>query len=181
MPEVPHSKATLYWLVFKMLQNRVSFISLILCLINVPSKPGCSHFGHLPTITHSYLYLQVSPHAQCITKEAYTFLLHVGRSFSKGQLVQIWADPSLLPLPRWGWRWGAVHLHTDLWNSGVLGLGTRRTICTEHLNSLVEKALEQIWAERPLGQQRVTLPNKAEFLRAAQVREKIPAPLGQRT
>lgn len=101
-------------------------------------------------------------------------------SFSKG-----WSGP--IPL--------FSHLTSHSWGEGGGGeppacmlifgiLGYRRTICTEHLNSLVEKALKQICAERPLGEQRVTPThpqNKGEFLRAVQVRETVPAPSGQRT
>ena len=68
-----------------------------------------------------------------------------------------------------------THLHTDICNSEVRGLGTRRTICREPLNSLAEKALKLTWAGSPLGEQRMTLPDKGEFLRAVQAREKIPA------
>lgn len=97
------------------------------------------------------------------------------------QQVLIWADFSLFSSHITLKGRGSHHPRIYLWNSGVWGLDTRSSICIEHLNSLVEKVRKQTWADRPLGKERLSLPNQGVFPRLAQSRERVPAPWGQRT
>lgn len=143
-----------------------------------------------PFSHHSFLFLPAGLYsAWCITKEASTFLLHVGRFFSSlrscwwclCQQVLIWADFPLFSSRITLKGRGSHQLRIYLWNSGGWGLDTRSSICIEHLNSLVEKVRKQAWPDKSLGKERLSLPNQGVFPRLAQSRESVPAPWGQRT